>query len=109
MRDIKKCLESESLQVVTVDSGLEAMKLMKANKFDFVFSDLNLHASSGYGLVENMRNSEEARSIPFFMYSSRPISESNESLALEVGANGCLKSTDPIAIKNEIMELIETK
>jgi len=103
MRVLKKCLESETLHVITAEDGREAMRLLKKQKFDLIFSDVNMPFMSGYALVENIRKDDDLKSIPFLMYSSKPISADNQMLALESGASGCIQSTEPEDIKNEAM------
>lgn len=103
MKELKKCLESETLHVMTAQDGSEAMRLLKQQKFDVIFSDINMPFMSGYALAENVRKNDNLKSIPFLMYSSRPTSNENKELALEAGASKFIDSISPEGIKNEAM------
>lgn len=103
LKEIKRCLESESVKVVGVDNGMDAIKLLKSKKFDGVCTDVNMPYMSGYALIENIRKDQELKSVPVFMYSSRPISEDSKHLAMEIGANECFHSTEPEGIREEAL------
>lgn len=103
LKEIKRCLESDSVKVVGVDNGWDAIKLLRTQKFDGVCADMNMPFMSGYALIENIRKDQSTKSVPVFVYSSRPISEDNKNLAMEIGANECFRSTDPEGIRNEAM------
>lgn len=103
MKQLKQCFESRSIKVITAQSGSEARTILKYHNVDRIFSDVNMPFGSGYALIENIMNDGTKGTTPFFMYSSRPISEDNEELALDLGVDKCIKSTEPEGIVNEGM------
>jgi CheY-like chemotaxis protein len=109
MKALKECLTSPSVKVLTAQDGYEAMLLLKSHRVDLIFSDVNMPYMSGYALAKNVKEDKDTKAIPFIMYSSRPMTDSNQVLAIEMGADGCISGTEPEAIKEEAMAYIERK
>lgn len=104
--ELKKYIQSKTVSVLVATDGYDALQLLKTNKVDLIISDANMPFMDGYILAKNVK--KDFKTTPFFMYSSRYLPESNRELALEMGADKCLKSIKPEEIKNEVMAYLET-
>src|ERR1700740_278792 len=49
------------------EDGAVALSMLKANKFDFVVSDINMPNMNGFELLKIVRSDEALKSIPFLM------------------------------------------
>ena len=49
------------------EDGAVALSMLKANKFDFVVSDINMPNMNGFELLQSVRSDEALKSIPFLM------------------------------------------
>ncbi|MBV8211448.1 MAG: chemotaxis response regulator CheY [Burkholderiaceae bacterium] len=49
------------------EDGVVALSMLKANKFDFVVSDINMPNMNGFELLKSVRSDEALKSIPFLM------------------------------------------
>lgn len=55
----KKLLHKFNFNVVTVDSGLKAIELLKAKNFDIVLMDIHMPGMSGYETAQTLRKMDD--------------------------------------------------
>jgi two-component system, cell cycle sensor histidine kinase and response regulator CckA len=67
--------------------GLEALERLAEGGFDAVISDILMPRMDGYRLCYEMRRDEDYRHLPIIIYSSTYLSDADEHLALDVGAD----------------------
>ena len=79
--------------IKAVSTGREAMEELKVNHFDCMILDLGLSETSGFDLLERMKESDENNEVKVFIYTGRDLS-SKEEMQLN-------KYAYTIIIKNE--------
>ena len=79
--------------IKAVSTGREAMEELKVNRFDCMILDLGLSDTSGFDLLERMKESDENNEVKVFIYTGRDLS-SKEEMRLN-------KHAHTIIIKNE--------
>ena len=79
--------------IKAVSTGREAMEELKVNHFDCMILDLGLSDTSGFDLLERMKESDENNEVKVFIYTGRDLS-SKEEMQLN-------KYAHTIIIKNE--------
>ncbi len=82
----------ESLGYARVDqaaSGEEALRLLRAEQYDFVLSDVNMPGMNGFMLLRTIREDATLRRIPVLLMTAAGDTKYAES-ALQRGALGCL-------------------
>jgi len=55
----KKVLSKFNFNVITADSGLEAIDMLKAKDFDVVLMDIHMPAMSGYETAQTLRSMDD--------------------------------------------------
>ena len=69
------------------EDGVVALNMLKASKFDFVVSDINMPNMDGFALLKNVRADANLKSIPFLMVTAEAKKEDIVNAA-QNGANG---------------------
>jgi CheY-like chemotaxis protein/signal transduction histidine kinase/HAMP domain-containing protein len=90
-KSIEKLLKDDNLEIVSTDSGEEAVKLLKNQKFDCMVLDLGLKDMSGFEVLEKIRNDEEAARVPVVIYTSRDLTREEDELLKKYGSSIILK------------------
>ncbi|WP_456475155.1 response regulator transcription factor [Candidatus Pyrohabitans sp.] len=73
-RLVKKFLESEGLEVVTANSGQEAISILETFTPDFIFLDLFMPEMSGWDVLREIR--KRLKRVPVAMLTVQPLYES---------------------------------
>lgn len=105
-KELQLFLQTKLTKVIRAHDGYEALIILKKHKPDLILSDVNMPAMDGYRLVKRVKENESTKSIPFFVYSSSPISDDNKELALELGADRCLNNTEIDGIGSEALSYL---
>lgn len=69
------------------EDGVAALSMLRASKFDFVVSDINMPNMDGFALLKNVRADDNLKSIPFLMVTAEARKEDIVNAA-QNGANG---------------------
>lgn len=69
------------------EDGVAALNMLKASKFDFVVSDINMPNMDGFALLKNIRSDESLKGIPVLMVTAEAKKEDIVNAA-QSGANG---------------------
>jgi two-component system chemotaxis response regulator CheY len=69
------------------EDGAIALNMLKASKFDFVVSDINMPNMNGFELLKNIRAEESMKTLPVLMVTAEAKKE-DIVLAAQTGANG---------------------
>ncbi|HEX3139451.1 MAG TPA: response regulator, partial [Rhizobacter sp.] len=75
---IRQLLQSEEVQITTVETGQEALAQLKRTTFDCMIMDLNLPDLSGYELLERMAGQDDASFPPVIVYTGRSLTATQE-------------------------------
>lgn len=67
----ERFLSRSGMRVVTAKDGMDAMAKLQTNRPDVVLLDIEMPRIDGFELATYMRNSEELKSIPIIMITSR--------------------------------------
>ena len=73
--------------VEEAEDGAVALQMLKANRYDFVVSDINMPNMNGFDLLKAMKSDENLRSIPVLMVTAEARKE-DILLAAQTGAAG---------------------
>ena len=80
-KSIEELMSHSSVEIVSVDSGEKALKLLKSDGFDCMILDLGLKGMTGFELLEKINSDEHLRKIPVVIYTSKDLTEEeNETL-----------------------------
>lgn len=71
----------EDLEIGEASNGEEALEILKSNKYDLVFTDLNMPNMSGEQLLKRIKSSPKLNNIPVVVISSMT-NESRENKLL---------------------------
>jgi len=69
------------------EDGVAALNLLRAGKFDFIVSDINMPNMDGFALLKSVRADESLKGIPFLMVTAEAKKEDIVNAA-QNGANG---------------------
>lgn len=83
---IGKRLTAMNYQVVTVESGMEALDLVQARRFDLMLLDLTMPGMSGLDVLSELRSHVVTRDLPVLMITGRSDPETAIA-ALAAGAD----------------------
>ena len=84
-------LESEGHAVFEAHDGVDALALLERQPVDVVISDILMPRMDGYRLSYEIRQHARLRDLPIILCTSTYTSPGDEKLALDVGADKCLK------------------
>ena len=81
------------LSIVEAGDGVDGLKKLSSDKFDLIFTDINMPIMDGLKLVSLARNDPGYKTVPIVIITTEGASEDRER-ALAIGANDYI--TKPI-------------
>lgn len=81
------------LSIVEANDGVDGLKKLSSDKFDLIFTDINMPIMDGLKLVSLARNDPGYKEVPIVIITTEGASEDRER-ALAIGANDYI--TKPI-------------
>ena len=90
-------------QADVASSALEGWELVKKNKYNLIFVDLNIPGISGFELIEKLAKDRRSKGIPVIVISAMP-EATQVQVVLDAGANLFLEK--PIALV-DLLDVIE--
>ncbi|MCD6577940.1 response regulator [bacterium] len=104
VRLVQNFLENKGIKVFSSDNVDEALKILDAQRIDFILSDIILRGTikTGYILVRELRKNENTKNIPIYLTSTRDARAATIT-AIKIGAKGFLKK--PFELQ-ELYEII---
>ncbi|WP_179295571.1 ATP-binding protein [Bacillus sp. FJAT-45350] len=87
---IKAFLKKEAIQLTTAENGLEAFELVKKNKYDLVFMDIQMPIMDGFESllkIREMEKEEGREQTPIIACTAHAL-ESDKQQCLSLGFNG---------------------
>ncbi|MCP5427373.1 MAG: Hpt domain-containing protein [Chromatiaceae bacterium] len=79
-----RVLERNGMKVITAKDGVDAVAQLQEELPDVMLLDIEMPRMDGYELARHMRNTEELKSIPIIMITSRT-GDKHRQLAMELG------------------------
>jgi two-component system chemotaxis sensor kinase CheA len=83
---LKNILETSGYLVATAVDGIDAMTLLKTEKFDVVISDVDMPRMNGFNLTEKIRGDKKLAELPVVLVTALESREDKER-GIDVGAN----------------------
>jgi CheY-like chemotaxis protein/signal transduction histidine kinase len=75
---IVELIAEEGVQITDVNTGKEALALLKKKSFDCVVMDLNLPDLSGFDLIDRLAEEEDCSYPPIIVYTGRDLNKEEE-------------------------------
>jgi two-component system, chemotaxis family, chemotaxis protein CheY len=97
----------QTLKVTEADDGMDALKKLKAGRFNILITDINMPMMDGLKLVSIVRNDAAHKDIPIIIITTEGAAEDRQR-ALSLGANAYI--TKPIQAQqviNAVKELLK--
>ena len=92
--------------VIEATDGRDALAKMKVDKVDFVITDWNMPEMDGLTFVSNLRASEEYKSLPVLMVTTRSVKDDILE-AMKAGVNNYIvKPFTPDTLKAKIEQTL---
>jgi PAS domain S-box-containing protein len=96
-------LSSSGFVVAAASDGAEALREAQMRRPDLVISDLLMPVMDGYTLLRHWKADQQLHSIPFLVFTATYTGSEDESLALQLGADGfLLKPCEPAELLRRI-------
>ncbi len=92
------------IRIMEASDGVDGLKKLAAERFDLIFTDINMPIMDGLKLVSLLRNDANYKQTPIVVITTEGAQEDRER-ALALGANDYI--TKPIQA-NKIMEIART-
>ena len=109
MRKVIKNLLKQSgyNNIVEAEDGVDALKVLKSEKVDFVISDWNMPNMTGLELLKAVRADSDLSGLPFLMVTAEGLKE-NVVVAVKAGVNNYIVKPFTAEVLNEkIKKIIE--
>lgn len=93
--------------IVEAEDGVNALKILKSQKIDFVVSDWNMPNMSGLELLKAVRADEDLKALPFLMVTAEALQE-NVVAAVKAGvSNYIVKPFTSETLDEKIKKIME--
>lgn len=101
-------LESEGVAAFGASDGIEALEILEREGMDAVITDILMPRMDGLRLCHNLRKDERHRSKPIIAYASSGLSDEDERMALEAGADRYFRKPVPFdVLLSALQDLVE--
>ena len=89
------------------EDGAVALNMLKASKFDFVVSDINMPNMNGFELLKNIRADDSLKTVPVLMVTAEAKKE-DIVLAAQTGANGYIvKPFTKATLEEKVQKILQ--
>ena len=89
------------------EDGAVALNMLKASKFDFVVSDINMPNMNGFELLKNIRADDRLKTVPVLMVTAEAKKE-DIVLAAQTGANGYIvKPFTKATLEEKVQKILQ--
>jgi CheY-like chemotaxis protein len=92
---LRVAFEADGHSTLEASDGIEALQVLAREKVDAVLSDILMPRMDGYRLCHEIRTNAHLHDLPIVIYTSTYTSQSDEKLALSLGADRYLKKPAP--------------
>ena len=103
---ISFALQTEGYEVVEAADGREALELLENQRFDLIFTDLNMPVMDGIALIRSTRARPDCRFIPIVMLTTES-ADTRKQEGKEAGATGWIvKPFQPELLTSVVKRLV---
>ena len=89
------------------EDGAVALNMLKASKFDFVVSDINMPNMNGFELLKNIRADDRLKTVPVLMVTAE-VKKEDIVLAAQTGANGYIvKPFTKATLEEKVQKILQ--
>jgi len=109
VENIQMALETQGFEIVTANSGFEALAILQSHKINLVLSDVSMPAMDGYELHEQMSQNPLWRAIPSILltsYAQDTLIRFDNAPAPDVYLAKPVRSADLLAIVNNLLQSV---
>jgi CheY-like chemotaxis protein len=100
-------LRNESYNVITANSGEEALKKLETKKPDLILADIRMPVMNGFDLYEKIRDNPGLKSVPYVFMSSMDDFDAKK-VAQDLGADDYVtKPYDINDVKTIVLDLLK--
>ncbi len=103
---LRVMLTASRHQVEEAADGIEALEKLRTGGFDAVFADILMPRMDGYRFCHEVRGDPGLKDLPVIVYTSTYTSDSDEQLALSVGADSFVRKPATSAAVLETLERV---
>jgi two-component system chemotaxis sensor kinase CheA len=103
----KSILESQGFDVCVAVDGMEALTLLRQQKFGLVITDIEMPRMDGFALLEQMKGDRRLANVPVVLVTSRDRQEDQQH-GLDLGADAYIvkRKFDHQELLNTIRQLL---
>lgn len=83
---VRDALEQDGYDVMTAGDGLEALDVIKKNRFDLILLDIDMPRMNGYQLCKILKRDENFKGIPIVMLTAKS-SDTDRMWGLKAGSD----------------------
>src|SRR5207248_10475929 len=76
---IAELLSHDDIEIVTIGTGSEALRLLREDAYDCVVLDLRLPDISGFEVLEQLRSDEALSDVPVVVFTGRELSAEEDA------------------------------
>jgi HAMP domain-containing protein/CheY-like chemotaxis protein/signal transduction histidine kinase len=76
---IRELLDHKDIEIITTDTGAEALSTLRNNPCDCVVLDLRLPDMSGFEVLDHIRNDEALSNVPVVVFTGRELSAEEDA------------------------------
>ena len=87
---LKVSLTEAGYEVIQAEDGIEGVEVAKESVPDAIVTDINMPRMDGFGLIEEVRDVQELKSVPILVLTTEDGAEKKER-ARKAGATGWIK------------------
>ena len=84
---LEQLLRSRGHLVIAAENGADALEVVRRDPPDLIVSDIMMPRMNGFRLCREIKNDARLRNIPFVFYTATFVDESDEMLAMSLGAS----------------------
>ena len=101
-------LSNNGYAVHSSKNGKEALKMLRAEKFELIISDILMPVMDGFQLCRECKRDKKLRVVPFVFYTATYVDKKDEEFALSLGAQSFIrKPKEPKEFLKIIKRIIE--
>ena len=98
-------LKSSGYDVVTAETGIEALEKLHAGRFDGIVSDILMPQMDGFRLIRECKKDPILRQVPFIFYTATYTEKKDEEFGLSLGAiRYIIKPAEPEELLRQIRQ-----